>query len=307
MLSTKTDSELHRYATTSAMNMNIKNCLAQIPLVVNMHRTVDRLLNTRSNNKILEQLGNTFDPQGRHLKEALKSLRGELSQSDQAWYERIEAERTRLLTQNISLVDGSLGDGGLYDDGVTIHDACSVSKSPKSALLLFLLTRFIRPLTIIELGTNVGISSAYIGAALKANGQNGRIITLDASPYRLRLAKEVHHNLGIDNISYVEGLFADTLTPALTRCASVDLAFIDGHHHYQPTLDYFENILTFSNPDTVFVFDDIRWSNGMRKAWSQIQTDDRLGLILDLSSIGVCTRRQQNNSQRFALSHIDAF
>ena len=99
------------------------------------------------------------------------------------------------------------------------------------------------------------------------------MVTLDASAYRQRLAKEIHANLGLDNISYVTGLFTDTLQPTLTDMGTVDLAFIDGHHQYQPTLDYLEEILKFSTPDTVFVFDDIRWSEGMKQAWDEIRAD----------------------------------
>jgi predicted O-methyltransferase YrrM len=174
-----------------------------------------------------------------------------------------------------------------------------------AALLLFSLARTTKPLHVLELGTNVGISSAYLGAALKANGQKGRLTTLEVSPYRLRLAKEVHRNLGIDNISYVKGLFVDVLRPALADLGSVDLAFIDGHHQYQPTLAYFEEIFGFSSPGAVFVFDDIRWSDGMRRAWSRIQADDRLGLIVDLYYLGICARRQPENSQRFVSDPTD--
>ena len=287
--------------------MSIKSLLKRIPFAAEVHKRITTLARDRTNKKILKQLENTLYPKGIQIAEALKSLQLKLPQFDQDWKERIEVERERLLSRNELLNDGSLGEGGLYDDGVTIHQACKVSKPPKPALLLFLLTRAIRPLSVIELGTNVGISSAYIGAALKINGQNGRITTLDASPYRLRLAKEIHRNLGIDNISYVEGLFTDTLSQSLEELGSLDLAFIDGHHQYQPTLDYFEEILPFSTPDTVFVFDDIRWSDGMKKAWSKIQSDERLGLIVDLSSVGVCVRRKQNVDKRFVFGSIDAF
>ena len=287
--------------------MSIKSLLKRIPFAAEVHKRITTLARDRTNKKILKQLENTLYPKGIQIAEALKSLQLKLPHFDQDWTERIEVERERLLSRNELLNDGSLGEGGLYDDGVTIHQACKVSKPPKPALLLFLLTRAIRPLSVIELGTNVGISSAYIGAALKINGQNGRITTLDASPYRLRLAKEIHRNLGIDNISYVEGLFTDTLSQSLEELGSLDLAFIDGHHQYQPTLDYFEEILPFSTPDTVFVFDDIRWSDGMKKAWSKIQSDERLGLIVDLSSVGVCVRRKQNVDKRFVFGSIDAF
>ncbi|MEO1520711.1 MAG: class I SAM-dependent methyltransferase [Cyanobacteria bacterium J06633_2] len=284
--------------------MNVKDLIKQIPYTVAIYRKVARLIRGRSNKDILTQLENNSHRQGRQIWEAVMSLNRGLSRSDQHWIDRIEFEREYLLKRDELLNDGSLGEAGLYDDSVSIKDACLVSKPPKPAFLLFLLTRVMRPKNVIELGTNVGISSAYMGVGLKASGQNGRIISLDASPYRQRVAREVHQNLGVDNISYVEGLFTHTLHPALAKLGSIDLAFIDGHHQYQSTLDYFEEILKFSTPNTVFVFDDIRWSDGMKKAWARIKSDDRLDLIVDLSSIGVCTRRQQESSQRFVSAPI---
>lgn len=276
--------------------MNIKSVARRVPFAAAAYRKVAAWRRGRTRKKVLKQLEISPCHQGRQLWETLAACeRPVLPQSDQEWKERIEGERERLLGRNDPLKDGSLGEAGLYDDGVSVRDACLVSKQPGPALLLFLLTRALKPLTVIELGTNVGISSAYIGAGLKAAGQNGRITTLDVSPYRQRLAKEIHRNLGIDSVSYSEGLFTDTLRPALADLGSVDLAFIDGHHQYQPTLDYFEEILAFSTPDTVFVFDDIRWSDGMKKAWSRIRSDDRLGLIVDLSSVGICCRRKEDS------------
>ena len=42
----------------------------------------------------------------------------------------------------------------------------------------------------------------------------------------------------------------------------MDLACIDGHHQYQPPLDYFEALWRYSRQTAIFVFDDIRWSEG---------------------------------------------
>jgi predicted O-methyltransferase YrrM len=287
--------------------MHIKLLIKQIPFAVRLYKKYINLVHGRANRKILQQLGTSPYWQAVRITDALKSLWRELPQSDQRWAERVELERKRLLRRQEPLIDGSLGRGGLYDDGVTIQDACLVSKPLESALLLFLLTRATKPSTVIELGTNVGISSAYIAAALKLNGENGKIATFDASPYRQRLAQEAHRNLGLDNVSYVEGLFRDTIYPSLSKLGSIDLAFIDGHHQYQPTLDYFEEILKFSTPDTVFVFDDIRWSRDMKKAWSQIQSDERLGLVVDLSTVGVCVRCQPDVSQRYVFDAMRAF
>jgi predicted O-methyltransferase YrrM len=282
--------------------MHIKNLIKQIPFAVTIQNKIDMRRRNSFNEAILKQLKGCGCHQAGKILEALISLQpgAGFTQTDRDWKDRIEIERERLLTRHEPLSDGSLGPPVLYDEGVSIEQACRVSKAPKPALLLYLLTRTLKPHSVIELGTNVGISSAYMGAGLHVtSGHASRITTLDASPYRQRLAKEVHRNLGIDNISYVDGLFVDTLPAALAASGPVDFAFIDGHHQYQPTLDYFEEILKFSIPDAVFVFDDIRWSDGMKQAWSRIQSDERLGVIVDLSTIGICTRRQNDNSQRF--------
>jgi predicted O-methyltransferase YrrM len=288
--------------------MNIKNFLKQTPFLRQSYKTVTTPVVSFLNQKGLNQLSKTSYPQGIKLKEVVEQLDRPLPPLEQDWIAKLENQRKYLLSRNEPLNDGSLGTGGLYDGGdKTIAQACEVSRLPKSALMLYLITRAINPQSVIELGTNVGISSSYIGAALKVNGQNGRLITLDASPYRQRIAKEIHQNLGLDNISYVEGLFTDTLSTTLHNLDSIDLAFIDGHHQYQPTLDYFEEILGFAKNDAVFLFDDIRWSDGMKKAWLQIQSDRRLGLIVDCCSIGICVRRQETISQRDVVSPLRLF
>lgn len=288
--------------------MHIKTHLKQIPFAVTIHNKIKIQRRKRSSTAILKKLKKSHCDQATQIWEALISLqRSELPLTDSDWKDKIELERQHLLKRYEPLIDGSLETPGLYDEGVSVMHACQVSKSPKPALLLFLLVRALKPKNIIELGTNVGISSAYISAGLQGSELAIRITTLDASPYRQRLAKEVHRNLGLNNISYVQGLFTDTLRTTLEALGLVDLAFIDGHHQYQPTLDYFEDILKFSSPDAVFVFDDIRWSDGMKKAWTQIQSDERLGLIVDLDSVGICARRQNDNSQRFVTDPIYLF
>jgi predicted O-methyltransferase YrrM len=288
--------------------MNLKNLSKQAPIVMDFYKALTTPAINILNQRALNQLSNTPYPQGKKLEETLELLDRPLPSPEQDWIVKIENQRKYLSSRHEPLNDGTLGKGGLYDDGAkTIEQACEVSKPPESALMLYLVTRAINPQSVIELGTNVGISSSYIGAALKVNGQNGRLITLDASPYRQRIAKEIHQNLGLDNISYVEGLFTDTLSTTLRNMNSIDLAFIDGHHQYQPTLDYFEEILGFAKDDAIFLFDDIRWSDGMKKAWLQIQSDRRLGLIVDCSSMGICVRRQETISQRYVLPPLRVF
>jgi predicted O-methyltransferase YrrM len=148
------------------------------------------------------------------------------------------------------------------------------------------------------------MSASYIAAALKENGQGGRLATLEGSPYRQKVARQVHQNLGLDNVQYVLGNFINTLDGALQELGIADLVFIDGHHQLEPTLRYFSTILPLSAGDAVFVFDDIRWSQGMQVAWSRLQANENLGLLIDLGRVGIAVRRQSSVPERFVLPPI---
>jgi predicted O-methyltransferase YrrM len=248
----------------------------------------------------LRRLAQTPYHHGRELSRVLRQVRGSLPAPEQDRIARIEAERRRLLLRDEPLVNGTLGPGGLYDTGVSIRAACEISKPPRQAVLLYLLIRAVKPLSVLELGTNVGISAAYQATALQLNGQGGQLITLDASPYRLQMARELHQRLGVDrHVNYVLGFFSDTLPRTLEGVGSVDFSFIDGHHQYQPTLDYFRAIADHSTDGALFVFDDIRWSEDMTRAWTEVQNDPRLGLAVDLYAMGLGVVTRQPSSKRY--------
>lgn len=227
-------------------------------------------------------------PRAAVLAEVIRGVREPLPQEEQRWIDAIEQGRARMLARTDPLVDGAAGEAGPYDAGLTVAGAAVNSKAPVAARLLYGLIRALRPRTVLELGTNVGISSAYQAAALRVNGDGGRLVTMEGSPYRLRLARELHGGLGLDNVQYVHGPFAETLGGTLEGLGTVDLAFIDGHHQYQPTLDYCDAVWAHAAPRTLFVFDDIRWSQGMRDAWARLRVDPRFGLSVDLGSMGLC-------------------
>lgn len=252
---------------------------------------------------IRQTLARVRSPQAKRFARVLERLvQGESSQRNPA-LAAIEAERERLLSQTQPLADGSLGESGIYDAGLSIRDACKASKPPRPSLLMHLLVREFAPNQIVELGTNLGVSSAYQAAALRANG-TGRISTFEASPYRLRIAREVHARLGLHEVAYVQGLFAQTLEPALKDLPPVDFAFIDGHHQYAPTLEYCNSILRHAARNVILVFDDIRWSRGMQQAWRELKRDRRFHLVIDLHGIGLCFYHEEQTTRRLIFPPI---
>lgn len=278
----------------------MKEYIKQLPIVGKVaskgYRTgytfITRRKHELSERFCLQKLSKLTHSKANLIYHALQALSEPLPPQEQMLLDRIEDERKRLLSMTGLLVNAVDSPDETWDVDVTIKQATEASKRPKAAMLMYSLIRTIKPLNVIELGTNVGISSAYIATALHVNNQNGRVTTFEGSPHRLALAKEVHQALNINNINYVQGYFSDTLDHALKECGSVDFAFIDGHHQYAPTMDYFNKILSCSQDDTVFVFDDIRWSEGMIKAWSELLEDKRNNLAVDLNSMGLCVASQ---------------
>jgi predicted O-methyltransferase YrrM len=242
-------------------------------------------------------------PHGARVVRVLEQLRARGTAGQAEAVAAIERERAKLLTDESLLVDGSLREAGPRGPARTVRDACKASKPPVPSLLMYLLVREFKPTRIIELGTNLGISSAYQALALKANG-DGQLATFEASPYRQRIARELHTRLGLDNVTYVLGLFQDTLAPWLSQASPVDFAFIDGNHQYEATLAYGDLILAHAKPDAILVFDDIRWSAGMKKAWARLKNDRRFQLVIDLSGIGVCVRTEAYAGRRHAYPRI---
>jgi predicted O-methyltransferase YrrM len=242
----------------------------------------------------LAELARHPHPLASSLSSALSRVRAGQVAANSTWPDKIEHERRGLQRSNQTLSEFSSSDSP-RDRGVTVREACRASRRRQDALLLFELVAAVRPKRIVELGTNVGISSAYMAAAQSDYG--GTLITLDASPGRSGVARKIHQNLGLNQVEYQVGYFKDTLGDALKQ--GVDFAFIDGHHDEVATLGYFEQCLQHASEHAVFTFDDIRWSAGMERAWATLQRDPRLGLTVDLCGLGIGVRAVPSQETRY--------
>jgi hypothetical protein len=115
----------------------------------------------------------------------------------------------------------------------------------------------------------------------------GAIVTLEGSPEIANLAEETFESLGIRNATVVTGPFHQTLAGALESSNPIDFFFNDGHHDHDAVIQYFNAAMPFLSDGAVVVVDDISWSSGMRKAWVEIEDDERVSASIDLRSIGI--------------------
>ncbi len=216
-------------------------------------------------------------------------------------YANIEKLRRQLKKDHTLLTIEDFGAGSR----VASHHQRKVSSIAQSSLkpakfgqLFFRMVNYYQPRNIVELGTSLGITTAYMASARPG----ATVVTMEGAKQVASIAKNNFGVLGLTNIQVVEGNFDDTLPQVLQNIPFVDLAFVDGNHRKQPTLQYFKQLSDKANENSIFIFDDIHWSEEMEEAWAAIKADERITLTIDLFFIGlVFFRPEQKIKQHFTV------
>lgn len=201
-------------------------------------------------------------------------------------YQPIEQKRKKLLNDStvIEVEDFGAGSSVIKTNKRVVKDIAASSLKPKKyAQLLYRMVKYYKPGTILELGTSFGITSAY----LASGNEQGILHTCEGSLSIAFIAKQNFAELELKNVQLTEGDFTNTLTPLLSKLRTIYLAFIDGNHRKEPTLNYFKQLLDHSANSTILVFDDIHWSAEMEAAWAAIKQHSRVSLTIDLFFIGI--------------------
>jgi len=201
-------------------------------------------------------------------------------------YEEIEALRKQLLNDNRTINVFDLGAGSKVNNNQTkrISDiARNALKPPRLAQSLYRLAADLQPQNIIELGTCLGITSIYLQKA----APEAKVYTLEGSPETAAAALEVFAKAKAGEIKEITGNFDDTLPGVIKELDQLDFVFVDGNHQKDATLKYFEWCLPKVHQNTLLIFDDIYWSEGMKQAWSEIKAHPQVTVTVDLFWIGL--------------------
>ena len=201
-------------------------------------------------------------------------------------YEKVETLRRRMMKDKTVLPVLDFGAGSLFGNGAgrTISSiADNSAKSKKYGQLLYRIVKFYKPGNILELGTSLGITTAYLAMA----NPNAKVITLEGANAVASVAKQNLESLKITNVELIEGNFDDTLAAVVSGLSSVDFAFIDGNHKQEPTVRYFLQLLSKINNNSILVFDDIHWSREMEAAWEVIRKHPSVRCSVDLFFMGI--------------------
>lgn len=166
-------------------------------------------------------------------------------------------------------------------------------ESPKVGQMLFRLVNFLgehekRPLYILELGTSLGITTAYLASPDSRNN----VRTFEGSGEVLKVAQGVWRALKLENISWMEGnidetLFSSDFSLLSNAPTRIDIAYIDANHTHEATMRYADFLLERLNQKGVLAIDDIHYSEEMERAWNELKADPRVTTSMDLYHLGL--------------------
>lgn len=212
-------------------------------------------------------------------------------------FEEIEQERHRLLASRSKLE---------YEDLGAIKTQVSTSVSAlarrslmpvEEAIVLFQLAFWLKPHCIVELGTCLGITTAYL-----AKSGTASVYTFEGIPALLKEAREVWQNLNLTAVHSIEGKIEDTFPDWLQSAKpKIDLLILDANHSYEATMENFTKALPYLHPGSCVVVDDLYWSKEMTTAWSEIKNHPKTTLALDFYRFGLVFFRSENRKENFVL------
>ena len=217
-------------------------------------------------------------------------------------YKSIEAQRKKLLNDE-SVVDVTdLGAGPHLNKNrkkKVKQIAKNALKSPALAQLIYRLAKDNDPKNIIELGTCLGITTAYLSKACP----DSDIITIEGCPETAKVAYNNFRQLDLDNVELRVGNF-DTLLPGvIEEQPQLDFVYVDGNHRKDATLNYFHWCLPKVHEGSLLIFDDIYWSPGMKEAWEEIKAHPQVTVTIDLFWIGLVYFRKGQVKEHFKIKY----
>lgn len=216
-------------------------------------------------------------------------------------FNKIERLRNELLKDQTLLQIQDWGAGSIVNSSTqkTIESIAKASASPKKyGQLLFRMVNYYQPDTILELGTSLGISTAY----LAGGNPKAKIVTMEGASSVAAYAEQNFRSLELKNMELISGNFDDTLPSVVNKLPSIDFAFMDGNHRQEPTERYFKTILQKTHNNSIIVLDDIHWSREMHKAWETIKNHPAVRCTIDLFFVGIVFLREEfKEKQHFVI------
>jgi predicted O-methyltransferase YrrM len=207
-----------------------------------------------------------------------------------SWHDELLRDKRKIATGNF----GAGSHSGKRKVRKISHVARHAGVNKKHGRLLYRLASWLQPAEILELGTGIGISTAY----LRTGAPGTRMISVEGEKEKSEFAAREFRRNGFGETDFVNSDFESALKDYHLR-GHPWIVFLDGDHSYASTMKYYRILSALAGHDTVMIFHDIHWSAGMQKAWKEIRKDNDSVLTLDLFFVGLIFFREGVVSQDF--------
>jgi len=230
-----------------------------------------------------------------------KESKPDPSGSEQAkQYQVLKAYRKSLLENKNTIEVTDFGAGSKVFKSNT-RQIAKIAKtagiSPKRAELLYRVTNYFQPTTILEIGTSLGLATS----ALALGNPKARITTLEGCANTMAIAKNQLQLFNIKNVKSVVTEFNDYLEICNLQPVICNLIYFDGNHSKKATLAYFELLLPTICNETLWIFDDIHWSPDMEEAWEIIKKHPKVTVTIDTFQWGIVYFRKEQEKEHFVI------
>lgn len=148
---------------------------------------------------------------------------------------------------------------------------------------LYLCAKSFKAANILELGSCAGISGCYLASSKHCK----KFTTIELMP-RLAALAETNLRQVSETAVVIQGSIDERLDEILkSQNTSFDLVYIDGPHHYDPTMRYFQRLRPNLKKGALVVFDDIHWSPEMLEAWKILREQTGFSNTIDVGRFGL--------------------
>lgn len=213
-------------------------------------------------------------------------------------YKNILNYKKALLQNNSKIKVTDLGAGSnimKQNERSVSRIAKNAGTTNKRAKLLYRLTNYFKPNTVLELGTSLGIATH----AISLGNPDAKITTIEGCPNTSSFAENNFKNSQLSDITLFTGDFNNEIEKLTSN--TYDLIFFDGNHQKEATLQYFETLLQTANNNSVFIFDDIYWSKDMTEAWETIKQHPKITVTIDTFFWGFVFFRKEQVKENFMI------
>ena len=178
---------------------------------------------------------------------------------------------------------------------------CKIAKtagiSPKRAELLFRVSNYFKPATILEIGTSLGLATS----TLALGNPEAKVITLEGCPETANQCQLQLQKFNFNNVNSIVTEFESFLISENLNSKIYNLIYFDGNHSKKATLAYFELLLPTIDNDSVWIFDDIHWSLEMEEVWKIIQSHPKVTVTIDTFQWGFVFFRREQKKEHFVI------